>query len=279
MSLLTSQLSAAPRWTPPIPPVAKQRMPAACAARIVALDGGGGQAALGEERTDVPRRRLCRMALRVGQAVEQRLRGADDDEAVLDRHGRRHRARRAHRLLGRACGVEVVGRRQALGDEARLERHHRRPIGERKRHLLGDRQPRGRRLQAVHETGAASRAAGAGPSAGTWAWAPVTRVTAAACDIAAASATSHARRDGGQGRSASWARRDAANASPAPVLSTGGAPAPPRTMSGAPPSITAAAARAVVTTTLHPSAVAGGHGEGLRLVSARSARARPPRRD
>ena len=127
MSLETSKLDAAPRWTPPMPPVANIAMPARCAMRIVALTVVEASAPRGEQRAEVARAGLRHRPLRIGQPLEQRAIGTDDERGrpraatVAGTAPASRTAASAASAVSRLCGDG-----QALRDEARLEGDDRR---------------------------------------------------------------------------------------------------------------------------------------------------------
>ena len=132
-----SRLSSPPRWTPPMPPVANTRMPARCAAIIVAetvVPAQPGRPSCAD--------RFWRATLagftRLRQVLELGIVQADQDGAVV--HGDRggHGPVGADGGLRAAGGIDVGGVRQAVGDEGRI-RGRRRPGRPRAR-----RRPRGR---------------------------------------------------------------------------------------------------------------------------------------
>src|ERR1051325_6999087 len=106
-SELTSSVSEAPRWTPPIPPVANTPMPARCAASIVA-------ATVVEP---VPPATLVGGAPPAAPPGENPERGGPG-------------ARRDDRRLHVARDLHAVRRRQPVRDHGGLERHHRSRRGE-----------------------------------------------------------------------------------------------------------------------------------------------------
>ena len=123
---------SAPRCTPPIPPVANTRIPAACAAIIVAetvvaaqppslsATASVGRAALRTEPAGRGRQRLERLRI---QPHEQ--------PPVADRDRRRHGAvGLADRRLRRERDLEILRVRQPVADERRLERDHGPAVGE-----------------------------------------------------------------------------------------------------------------------------------------------------
>ncbi len=132
---------SAPRWTPPIPPVAKTRIPAACAAIIVAETVVAAHpppaSAIGEARpgslADRPRRRgRQRLEIVVGETHQQ--------PAVADGHGGRDRPGLAHGRLRRPGDLEVLRIGQTVADQGRLERNDRTTGRQRVTDLGGDRQ-------------------------------------------------------------------------------------------------------------------------------------------
>ena len=100
---------SAPRWTPPIPPVAKTRIPAACAAIIVAETVVAAQPPPASAAA-----RLGRAALRtepagaVASASRSPSASPTSSRPVADRDGRRDGAGLADRRLGRAGDLDVL---------------------------------------------------------------------------------------------------------------------------------------------------------------------------
>ena len=129
--------ASAPRWTPPIPPVAKTRIPAACAAIIVAETVVAAQPPSASATA-----RLGRAALRTDPAgaVASAWSAASSSPTrsrpawIATVAG--HRAAGADGRLGRARDLEVLRVRQAVADQRRLERDDRPALGE------GGRRPR-----------------------------------------------------------------------------------------------------------------------------------------
>ena len=121
--------SCPPRWTPPMPPVAKTPMPASCAAIMVADTVVPAQPG----RPSTPAR-FCRETLgtplSLRQLLELRRREANEDASVVERHGGRHGPAGADRLFRAARGGQVVGIRQPVGDERRFEHHHGAAVGQ-----------------------------------------------------------------------------------------------------------------------------------------------------
>ena len=99
---------------------------------------GRGQASSGQERSEVARPGLRNPAVRIGEALEERAIGADNQASILESRGRRSRSRLPDRGLGGEGRLEVVRHRQALGDEARLEGHDGTPGIQRGSNLVGD---------------------------------------------------------------------------------------------------------------------------------------------
>ena len=119
--------------------MAKTRIPAACAAIIVAETVVAAQppraSAAAEVRAgrlqDVPRSAVARASS--SSSVKP-----DEEPAVADRDGRRNGARLADRCFGRARDLEVVRIREAVADERGLERDDGAAVGERRRDLRRD---------------------------------------------------------------------------------------------------------------------------------------------
>ena len=183
---------------------------------------------------------MATVALRVGQPLEQRAVRADDQPAVLQRRRRRDGAGLADRGLGRERRLEVVRHRQPLGDEARLEGHDR-PAGVQRR-----RGPRPRSEPVGRVTGRtiAARSPGMRP------WAPSTRVAAAAGGDRglqrATAATRRSRRPRVVGEHGPGTRPRTRR--PAPVVSTAGGLRRDVLAARSPPTVTAVAPSASVTT-------------------------------
>ena len=122
---------SAPWWTPPMPPVAKTRIPAASAAIIVAETVVAAQPSRASAAA-----RFGRAALRTEPAgavpSDSRSSGPRPDQhpPVADRDRRRDRAARADGRLGRPGDRDVLGIRQAVADERRLEGDDRPARGE-----------------------------------------------------------------------------------------------------------------------------------------------------
>ncbi len=195
--------ASAPRWTPPIPPVANTRIPAACAAIIVA-------------ETVVAAHPLARRAPRRGwgarpsgrspPAPSRAPRGPRPSSPtsslpVADRHGRRDRAALADRRLGRAGDLQVLGIRKPVADQRRLEGDDRRPG----RH--GSRGPPAPTDEPILDHRLSSR-----PGFASWR-------AAARCAARTARRRPAGRDRVAAGGSSQVTRKPASKASPAPVVS------------------------------------------------------------
>ena len=114
---------SAPRWTPPMPPVAKTRIPAAWAAIIVAETVVAAQP---PPASAAARRRPGRFAHGSRQVRSRAPRAVrlepDEQPPAVDRDGRRHRAGIADGGLRGPRDLEVVRVRQAVADQRRFER-------------------------------------------------------------------------------------------------------------------------------------------------------------
>ena len=136
---------SAPRWTPPIPPVAKTAIPAACAAIIVAETVVAAQPPPASAAA-----RLGRAALRTepAGAVASASRAASSSPTssrpswIATVAGTAPAARTA---ASEAVGdLEVLRVRQAVADQRRFERDDRPALGQRGRDLRVDRESVGR---------------------------------------------------------------------------------------------------------------------------------------
>ena len=200
----------APRWTPPIPPVAKTRIPAACAAIIVAETVVAAQPPRASAAARLGRAALStRPGGRRRERLERRVVEPDEQPAVADGHGRRHRPGRRTAASEAGATSRFARVRQAVADQRRLERDDGPPGRERGRDLRP--RPRaGSEGPPVIRRGPAQarlreQLAGGGPVP-----APVPR--------AGATPRASARRTG---RRSQPTRKPASNASPAPVVSVG----------------------------------------------------------
>ena len=145
---------SAPRWTPPIPPVAKTRIPAAWAAIIVA------ETVVADQPSRVSAaERLGRAAFRtdpdgaVASASSAVIVQADEEPAIADRHGGRNGARFAHGRLRRPRDLDVLRVGQAMADQRGLEGHDG-PAGRQGRGDLGLDRRGDRRWNRVIRAGA-----------------------------------------------------------------------------------------------------------------------------
>ena len=123
-----SKLVSAPRWTPPMPPVAKTPMPARCGRDHRRGDGGGAGAAGGEAGGEIGAAELGDAAA-PGQRVELAVGEADVEPPVEHRDGGRDGARGAHLGLDGARGLDVLRAGHAVGDDGAFERDEGRAVG------------------------------------------------------------------------------------------------------------------------------------------------------
>ena len=139
MSKLGFEPSIAPRWTPPIPPVAKTRIPAAWQAIIVAATVVAPHAAAGDRGAQVPPRDLVdRAPLGRRQAFELVAGQPDQELALVQRDRGRDRAGRPDRRLGCGRDLDVLGVRQPVADERGLEGDDGAAVPQRVGDLWGD---------------------------------------------------------------------------------------------------------------------------------------------
>ena len=135
----SSKLSAAPRCTPPSPPVAAIDTPTAWASAIVAATV---VAPLAPSAAAGPRSRALSLAARrAGSASRAQLVSTQpDDRHAVDHADRRgDRAGGPDRRLALGGHLQVVRRRQAVHDDGRLEGDDRAPALDRVAHLLARR--------------------------------------------------------------------------------------------------------------------------------------------
>ena len=120
-----------------MPPVAKTRTPAACAAIIVALTVVAAQVAVPSAAARLWRETLSTplASRQVGQLLAPQ---AHDQPAEADGDRGRHGPLGAHGGLAGERDLEVAGRRQAVADERRLEGHDPAPRAQRVAHVARD---------------------------------------------------------------------------------------------------------------------------------------------
>ena len=118
-------LSSALRCTPPMPPVAKTRMPARAAAIIVAAT-----VVAPVRRSAIAKARSARDSFIApsvcGQRFQLRIFKADMQDAVDDGDRCRHGTFLADDRLDAAGHVQIAGIGHAMGDDGRFQRHERR---------------------------------------------------------------------------------------------------------------------------------------------------------
>ena len=135
MSADTSGGFGYPRWTPPIPPVPRKRMPTLRATDEEPADGGRADVARDGARSEVTGTDLAR----VGREPRELLLGEADADAAVEHAGRRrHRAGSAHRAIALEPDLHAGGSGKAVRDECRLERDHGRAVLECRAHLVGE---------------------------------------------------------------------------------------------------------------------------------------------
>ena len=137
-----SKLDSAPRWTPPMPPVAKTSMPARRAQIIVAATVVAPVQPSDERDGEVGAGELAHVARR-GERVE--LGGSRPTRIAppIDGDGRGHGAGGADLGLDGAGGLEVRGEGHAVGDDGRFERDQRAAGGDGLGDLGGEGERRG----------------------------------------------------------------------------------------------------------------------------------------
>ena len=129
--------SKAPAWTPPIPPVAKTRIPAAWAASIVAETVVAPQPPAVSAPASVGRATLRTPGV-VASASSAVVVEAHEDPAVADGDRRGHGAALADGGLRRRGHLHVLRVREAVADERGFEGHDGPAGGERVGDLGGD---------------------------------------------------------------------------------------------------------------------------------------------
>ena len=155
----TSRLDSPPRWTPPMPPVAKTRMPASAGGDHGGADRGARPGARLERRREVVPRGLDHRSRR-RQGVDLVLGQADHQPPTVDGDRGRHGALATNGGLGGPRHLHVARRRQPVRDERGLERHDRRAGGERFGHFGGEAQHRPRPWRLLRDGGPVGRRAG-----------------------------------------------------------------------------------------------------------------------
>ena len=127
----SSKVSRAPRCTPPSPPVANTRMPAALGQVRGRGDRRRAVLAARQHRREVAHAALGDLA-GGGERLERVVVEPDPHLAAEDRDRRRHRAALAHHRLDLPRHAQVVGPRQPVGDDRALERDDRTALVERR---------------------------------------------------------------------------------------------------------------------------------------------------
>ena len=153
-----SNVSSAPRWTPPMPPVAKTSSPGERGDEHRRRDRGARRTLARRDRREIPPRGLDDAAGKLAEPLDFLPVEADAETSVDDRDRRRNGPHLARRLLDGTRRLDVARIGHAVGDDRRFERDDR-LLG---RERLGDLGGKIQEIDGAHRSTLSSRAAAIG---------------------------------------------------------------------------------------------------------------------